>query len=371
MSPLHPSCSASARVTAISRRDQDTTRRLAAGAAGAALVAATWLAAGDALASENYNLRYAPGIGGSDMSTPLEPGLYGNVNFWIYNAKLENTQAKRTSLGVLQVPTEVDTDVYGLFPRITYVSATRWLGANIGFTAMLPILYRKSDTHLGMPAGVPAMYQPTVGAMLANEAKSDDRTGSASGIGDLELAPLMRWNLDNQQVVFVPAVMLATGDYKKSRVYNPGAGKYTTFRPTVQYSYIGDGWDFGSRVAFSFNTRNSDTDYKSGTMMNIDWELMKFVTDSVRVGAAGYVVQQLTDDDCPAATCTTPLNGPNGTSGVPGGDGNKGRVYGIGPAIGWIKDSGTLLVEGRLYKEFDAKNRPEGTAFWLTVGKPL
>ena len=49
----------------------------------------------------------------------------------------------------------------------------------------------------------------------------------------------------------------------------------------------------------------------------------------------------------------------------------KGRAYAVGPAVSWIKDSGTLLLEGKVLKEFGVQNRPEGTMAWLTLSKPL
>lgn len=357
-------------------------RRATALAAGAALLLGAALLAGQAKATENYALRYSPGIGGTDMTAPLDPGWYGNVNLWVYEGKLKDGDGKtpRTTTvigGPYSVSTERDstTRVRALLPRLTFISSQQFLGATLGATVMLPLVERENVVDI-TNTFTPGLESATLGgipgaAIIAGAnataaATSNNLSGKKFGIGDLELAPIMRWNHATGQVVFIPAVMLATGDYKRTRLYNPGAGNFTTFRPTVQFNHIGDGWDFGMRLVYSTNTRNSDTKYKSGDVVNLDFQLSKFVTESVRVGLNGYVLQQVTDDKC-----NTECQGVTLLGGVPGGEGNKGRVFGLGPAVGWIKDSGTLMVEGRVIKEFGAQNRPEGTAVWLTIGAPL
>ena len=37
----------------------------------------------------------------------------------------------------------------------------------------------------------------------------------------------------------------------------------------------------------------------------------------------------------------------------------------------WLMNGGEMLIEGKFIKEFGAKNRTEGQAFWLTISKPL
>lgn len=359
-------------------------RRRATALAGLALLLGAAILASPAQATESYALRYSPGIGGTDMTAPLDPGWYGNVNLWIYEGKTKdgdgNTPRTTTAIGgpfSYTSTRDSTTRVRALLPRLTFISSQQFLGATLGATVMLPLVEREnvvniSNTFTPGLESVPNLGNGTSGAQAIatinarSAAASDNLTGNKFGIGDLELAPIMRWNHATGQVVFIPAVMLATGDYKRTRLYNPGAGNFTTFRPTVQFNHIGDGWDFGMRLVYSTNTRNADTKYKSGDVVNLDFQLSKFVTESVRVGLNGYVLQQVTDDKC-----NTECQGLTVLGGVPGGEGNKGRVFGLGPALGWIKDSGTLMVEGRVIKEFGAQNRPEGTAVWLTVGAPL
>ena len=129
-----------------------------------------------------------------------------------------------------------------------------------------------------------------------------------------------------------------------------------------QYGFIGDGWDVGARMVLSFNTKNKDTNYKSGTMFNVDFAAMKFVTEDLRLGVQGYVVNQLTKDSSDDA---------NVQAAIDAADGAKMRAYAAGPALGWIVNGGEMVVEGKLLKEFGARNRSEGTTYMLMLSKPF
>jgi hypothetical protein len=327
----------------------------------------------ESMAAENGLQRYSPGIGGSDMTTPLVPGWYVQMPVVAYHAsKLKGNDGKQatvntTRYGVPYTNTQasIKADTYALLPRVTFLDSTKFLGANVGLTAMLPLVKRKATFGLTVPEGGNPAYQPGLNTLAGH------LNGSDTGIGDVEVSPVMHWEIgDHQAVTFAPTLVLPTGDYKVTQRVNPGYGNFVTFRPSVQYAFIGDGWDIGGRAVFSFNTRNKDNGYYSGSMFNLDWQAMMFVSEDVRAGLQGYFVRQLTKDTqdltgyspTQQATLATTSNLANG---------NKASVNAIGPAIGWLKNGGEMLLEGKFLKEFDARNRTEGQAFWLTVSKPL
>lgn len=358
-------------------------------ALGCAALAAS-LIAGTASATETYSLRYAPGAGGGDMSAPLDPGWYGQIATFAYHAgHVKGAPVGTASLsplapvsGTYGTDNKIDTE--GLLPRITYISTQKIWDANIGFTAVFPLIRQKVSTTAALTptgaatfdatSGLTGVTSAQVNAGLASTAADSQHNGSKFGLGDIEVAPIMRWSHDSHQVVFIPAILLGTGQFKAGRVYNPGAGKFNTFRPTVQYSYIGEGWDFGARVAYSISGRNRDTKYRSGNTWNLDWSVMKFVTDSTRVGLQGYAIYQATDDTVKSAAegGISVYNNVNlVTHALEPIVAGRGKAMAIGPAVSWIKDSGTLLLEGKILKEFAVENRPEGTMAWLTLSKPL
>ena len=321
-------------------------------------------AATSAMAAENGNQRYSAGIGGSDMTTPVVPGLYFQAPMVAYHAsKIKGNDGKQltapTPVPGLNAKVAIDADTYAILPRLTYISGHRLLGAHVGVTAMLPIVKRKADFGLTVPA--PYSGNPLLVGGLNQTAAG--MSGSETGIADLEISPVMHWEIgDHQSVLFAPTVIMPLGDFKANQRVNTGFGDYYTFRPSVQYAFIGDGWDLGGRAVMSFNTRNKDTEYRSGNIFNFDWQAMAFVSEDIRVGVQGYFVRQLQDDTSKNATVQASINAQGGS---------KARVNAIGPAVAWLMNGGEMLIEGKFMKEFGARNRTEGQAFWLTISKPL
>jgi hypothetical protein len=393
--------------------------------AGAVIAA---LASVSAQAAENRAQRYTPGLGGTDMTTMLVPGWYGQVAMIHYHAtKLKDQSGDSPTLASGTVPgstvagaaakatlaqtgsaaaagavatalagngiqykTTVDgfrADAYVALPRLTYISGTQFLGAHVGFTTMLPLVRRQTALSgqttftdqsaaisqtvsnvtgsaalgAGVASGVTSAVRTSVNGQVNSQLAA--RTGSAGAWGDLEFAPLLNWEIgDHQTATLTPTLILPTGKYDKNSAVNSGFGKFYTFRPSFQYGYIGDGWDVGARMVLSFNTKNKDTNYKSGTMFNLDFAAMKFVTEDLRLGLQGYVVNQLTKDSSDDA---------NVQAAIDAADGAKMRAYAAGPALGWIVNGGEMVVEGKLLKEFGARNRSEGTTYMLMLSKPF
>lgn len=319
-------------------------------------------AATSAMAAENGNQRYSAGVGGSDITTPIVPGLYFQAPMVKYHAdKIKGNDGKQLTMPIQVGPNSfvpakvsIDADTYAILPRLTYISSHHFLGANVGVTAMLPVVKRKAD--FGLSTGI-----PNVDSNLVNVAAG--MSGSETGIADLEISPVMHWEIgDHQSVTFAPIIVMPLGDFKDGRRVNPGFGDYYTFRPSVQYAFIGDGWDLGGRAVMSFNTRNKDSEYYSGKIFNFDWQAMAFVSEDIRVGVQGYFVRQLQADTSNRAAVQAVIDAQGG---------NKASVNAIGPAVAWLMNGGEMLIEGKFIKEFGAKNRTEGQAFWLTISKPL
>lgn len=236
-------------------------------------------AATSAMAAENGNQRYSAGVGGSDMTTPVVPGLYFQAPMVAYHAsKIKGNDGKQLTFLNPAAKVEIDTDTYAVLPRLTYISSHRLLGAHVGVTAMLPIVKRKATFDVpALPNGHPI------------KTGVQGFTGSETGVADLEVSPVMHWEIgDHQSVTFAPTIVMPLGDFKAEQRVNAGFGDYYTFRPSVQYAFIGDGWDLGGRAVMSFNTRNKDTGYYSGKIFNFDWQAMAFVSEDIRVGVQGY-----------------------------------------------------------------------------------
>ena len=345
------------------------------------------LTCASAQATENYDLRYAPGNGGSDMTAPFEAGWAFQAPLYVYSGSARTstntvTDLTKAPFGV-PIPganavttTDIHTqfNVTALLPRLSYMSSKQFLGATIGGTVLFPIVEKRVHPQIsgvstavnapGLPA---ANGQVIAGAINAAATGEADQLAAANGntaygLGDIEVAPILRWATDSSQVLFIPSVVLPTGDYKPSRAANQGEGKFFTFRPAVQYSYIGDGWDFGSRVAFSVNTRNTDTHYRSGNYFNLDASLMKSLSDAWRAGVAMYGVVQTTRDTSSQAPTDPALAAREAQT-----LGDKGHIWGAGPQLAYIHGAGQYLLDARVLKEFDDQSRPKGYSAWVTL----
>jgi len=349
------------------------------------------MSCGSALASEDYDLRYAPGIGGADMSAPFEAGWVFQAPVYVYSGGVKNSTAQVTDLtkppfnvwtpgatATTVVDSRTQLDVNALLPRLSFMSQKTLFGATIGGTIMLPLIEKRAGavvkgvtTTINAPDLPPAIVQglqqvfDTVGPVQANELAGAN-SNNAYGFGDLEISPILRWANDNSQLLLIATLVTPTGGYEADRAANPSAGNFYTFRPAIQYSYIGDGWDLGSRLAYSWNTKNQDTGYRTGQYLNIDAVLMKSLSDAFRIGAAGYALVQTTADTVdrlPPDQATAARQAPT--------LGQKGHVFGIGPEIAYIKGAGEYLLDGRVMKEFAAEDRPSGWTAVVTLSRPF
>jgi hypothetical protein len=368
-----------------------------------ALAIAALVACGSAAATEDYDLRYAPGYGAADMSAPFEGGWVFQAHAYAYSGNVRGVQTVATDLtpalsaalhtalpansagAVTTIHTNEQINVNGVLARLSFMSATTFLGATLGGTALLPIVTKGSEASVhgisttlnGIAATLPAANQAGLVALVNGGATTSANALTAAnsnktwGLGDLEASPILRWSTERTQTLFVMTVVAPTGDYDQNRAANPSAGKFWTFRPAVQYSYIGDGWDMGSRVAYSYNTRNTLTKYKSGGYVNVDLAIMKSVTESTRVGLSAYGVDQLNKDTTSLTAAEFAAKDAAFQAREEATLDQKGRVFGAGPEVAYIHGAGDYLVEGRIMKEFGTQTRPKGFTAFLTLSKPF
>ena len=370
-----------------------------------ALAVAALVACGSAAATEDYDLRYAPGYGAADMSAPFEGGWVFQAHAYAYSGNIRSTTVGAPSdvsaaIGapagsLFATPTihsNTQINVNGILPRLSYMSSTTFLGATLGGTVLLPIVHKGSSVTLtGLDGALSGPALPLLNAQqqaalltgfghaatVAAKAVTDGNSARSFGMGDIEFSPILRWSTENTQTMFILTTVAPTGDYDQTRAANPSAGKFWTFRPAIQYSYIGDGWDVGGRVAYSYNTRNTETHYKSGSYVNIDLAAMKSVSESTRVGLSAYAVDQLNKDtsDMTPTQCVAQYGGVAPCTIIEARQAatldEKGRVFGIGPEVAYIHGAGDYLLEGRVMREFGTQTRPKGFTAIISLSKPF
>jgi hypothetical protein len=185
---------------------------------------------------------------------------------------------------------------------------------------------------------------------------SAGQSNSVSGFGDMAIVPVMlAWKKDDWQIDAMLPIFAPTGNYQKGRLGNTGLN-YWTFDPTVGgiYSNKKTGFNAMAHLGFAINTENSDTQYKSGSMLHLEavvQQMMPMGKGILTFGAEGFWFEQVSGDSGAGATL---------------GD-FKGRTAGLGPLVGYILPMGKeqLVLELKWLAEIETKKRLEGNYVWL------
>jgi len=128
---------------------------------------------------------------------------------------------------------------------------------------------------------------------------------------------------------------------------------------TIAFTYLDTelGFEISVIPGLTFNWINPVTDYRSGTDFHLEWSASKFITKDLSIGLVGYHYQQLTPD---------------------GGSGDllgpfQGAVTAVGGTVGYNFDLGNTPISSRVkvYREFNASNRFDGTVAFITFSVPL
>jgi len=198
-----------------------------------------------------------------------------------------------------------------------------------------------------------------VSASVSTTAGAIRRKDSASGLGDVTLIPVMlawkdesSWQYNALMPIYAP-----TGEYEKGRLANPGLN-YWTFDPTVGVSYNNQktGLNAAAYAGVGFNTENTATGYKSGTLIHLDdsvQQLLPVGPGFLGIGAEAFYIDQISSD-----------SGGNALLGD-----FKSRTAGLGPVLTYVLPRGkeTFVAELRWLRETDVKNRLEGDYIWLKL----
>ena len=323
--------------------------------AAVAAAACGLLAAAPALATEDSQVRALLGAPSYELATPQFPGWYGQLWLQHYRAdKLrdQNGDEVTTAPGAPTVRLDAKVRAEVLVPRVTYITEQIVLDGRLGFSATLPVVHQRTQVDLSttLPPGTPAGVVAAVNAQLAQQGAA--LSGSHTGLADAEVAGFVDWAQDESRVVAGLAVGVPTGSYDKDRAVNTGAGKFWTLRPLLVASRAWEnGLSLGLRATYSFNTRNTATDVRSGQYLHVDWAGTYRFNDRWSAGLQGYALKQFTADSGP---------------GVPA-HGNKVQTYSAGPVVAYLAESGNWALDLKLMQEFSVRNRPEGQLAWVRL----
>ncbi|WP_161712556.1 SphA family protein [Allorhizobium undicola] len=269
-------------------------------------------------AAENGNTQYSPGsaqfyAGG----IPPYPGFYFLSQTSYYSADRTNDSNGD------KIPINFKVDAFTETMRFLYVSDLEVGGGQLFGQVILPFVHLDLTT----PGG----------------------SDKSFALADLVTTVGLSWHVDPKNSFTLGLdVAMPTGSYDSNDIANVGLNHWS-FQPVAGYHYKDpQGFELGATARLIFNTRNNDTDYKSGTEFVFDYAVGWNFDAHWRVGAVGYYLQQLTDDTGPTAAA----------------DGHRGKGFSIGPSLTYTINPGQEL-SASWQPDIVSENRAQGNMFWV------
>lgn len=306
-------------------------------ALGVAFASAT-LSSSIAFAAESGVGFYLLGSKGPMAGIVPPPGAYIQNDVYFYSG---SAGASRDFPVAGQVVANIDAEAY--INVTTGVWSTPWqvFGGNVALMGILPIGGQDVSAAASGPVGL--------GASVGDDVFT---------IGDPVVGAQIGWHSGNFHWNVGTLVNVPIGDYQKGEIANVAFNRWgADLSAALTWLDPETGIDLSGAAGFTFNGENPDTDYRTGTEFHAEWAVSKNFTPAFSAGLVGYYYQQVTGDSGDGANL---------------GD-FKGRVAAIGATAAYNFQVGATPVSfrGKVYREFAAQNRLEGTAGFLTLSFPL
>ncbi len=259
-----------------------------------------------------------------DATTFLDGGYAPGLYFVQYNMYIQGNKAVDHNGD--EIPGGSRLSIFAQLNQLFYTSPVKVLGAYLCADFLLPYVAPTSEGSLG---AVPVV-------------------SNTAGIGDLITGPALQW-MDTKFMgkPFLHRleldVHLPVGKYDSTVLVSPGAN-FISWEPYYAFTWMfADKWETSWRLHYVVNGQNDVTGIKPGQMFHVNYAVSREVTSKLRLGAAGYLLQQLTEDQ---------TNGVDGTN-------TKEQAIALGPGL--VYNGGTFNVILSHPIEFQARNRFQGS----------
>jgi len=267
------------------------------------------------------------------------PGVFVQNDTYFYSGSFSGT--RDTEIGGLLVA-NVKAEVWFDFITPTWVTPATILGGNLGFALTLPF-------------GTPKI---SADAEIIGTPLSRARSDARFSFGDFLPQAFIGWHAGNFHWMIAVMGAVPSGTYVKGQLSNTSlnrpaldvTGAITWLDPQL-------GLDISAAAGIVFNWQNAATLYETGDEFHLEWAVTKNLTKDLSISAVGYYYQQLTADSGPGA-----MLGPF-----------KGEVFAVGGALSYnfLIDQLPISTRLKVYREFNATRRLEGTAGFFMISAPL
>jgi hypothetical protein len=247
------------------------------------------------------------------------PGIY-YLNYVLF---VEGRKAKDSEGNV--IPGGAEANVLVQLNQLYLLSPYKLLGGNVGLDIVVPVV------------------APTVKGGIG----PFPLTANTAGMGDWVIAPALQWDGKSlfggplfQRVEFL--VTLPTGKYDKNKLVNPGSN-LLTLEPYYSFVWLfHPKWETSWRLFYALHGENDDTKTRPGRLFHANWAVSRQVSPRLRLGAAGYGLQQTTEDE---------VNGVKARN-------SKERAFAAGPGLFYTSQGLMLALSHPV--EFGVRNRFQG-----------
>jgi hypothetical protein len=265
---------------------------------------------------------YCPGSEGLLAASAPPPGWYVRDYNIFYTADQVNNSSGQ-SVG----PSNFKVFTYAQVPRLIWVTDAKFLGANVGVNALLPIVYQD---------------------ITAGPYRS-----STFGAGDLLVDGFLAWHPKQFDFLLAAGFWSPTGNSSAPPTTDAGLGYWggmLTFGGTW-YMDSEKTWALSLLNRYEVNSEQQNTDITPGNGYTLEWGISKKLCKNIQVGPAGYFQMKTTADSGEGATT------------------ERDRVAAVGPEIDGVIPKIDVHVSVRYLYEFMAANRAQGQTITLTLTK--
>ncbi len=246
-------------------------------------------------ADENGVSLWLPGQFGSLAAVPTTPGWsLGLVGYHTSVSASGNVAAAR-QIQIGQVPATANINLNAnlkangdlLFMSPTYTFETPVLGGQFAIS-MIGVL-----GHLD--TSIAGTLTAQVGPIVAT--RNGLLSDSLTNFGDLYPLLTLKWNQGVHNYMVYGFGDIPVGSYESTRLSNIGIG-HGGIDLGAGYTYLNPatGIEFSGVAGFTYNFKNTATNYQNGIDFHFDWGASHFLSKQLFVGAVGYAYQQVTDD---------------------------------------------------------------------------
>lgn len=272
---------------------------------------------------------YPLGSEGIKAATLPPPGLYLRTYSSFYSA---NTLKDRSGKNV---PFDFEVDAFAFVPRLVWMTGEKFLGAEYGMDALLPLVSTDIDMA---PGGMKLHFDECE-------------------FGDFFFEPVdLIWRGDNFDLALAYGLWFPTGDSDPANPAMAGKGFWTnmfTFGGTLYFDEEKT-WSASALGRYEIHSEEKYAEVRPGRNLLFEWGVAKTIEKIVDVGVVGYAQWQLSDDKGDDVTWDPGIHD---------------RVAAVGPEVSVFIPPAKMFVSLRWNFEFSAVDRPEGHAATLTVTK--